>query len=105
MYRLQILVIFCVACHSTGTDSKKPGPDSLAFLKNSINPLLQDLETTAAKKKLDSLLPAIKKRDNYIEMCSWLRCMAVKNCQPGNSSCAVMHYCLLCLVNIFLKEL
>ncbi|OQP63794.1 hypothetical protein A3860_22915 [Niastella vici] len=49
----------------------------LPFLKQRVNPLLQNLETGTAKKILDSLLPFIEKKDNYVDRCSWLRCMAV----------------------------
>jgi hypothetical protein len=77
MYRIFFLTLACVSCTS-GKDGKMPAADSLvSFLKNTVNPLLQNLETKAARKKLDSILPSIEKRDNYVEKCSWLRCMAV----------------------------
>jgi tetratricopeptide (TPR) repeat protein len=67
-----------MACNSSGKREQQPASDNLlSFFKNEVNPLFQNMETTAAKRKLDSILPVIKKRDNYIEMCSWLRCMAV----------------------------
>jgi tetratricopeptide (TPR) repeat protein len=67
-----------MACNSSVKRAPQPASDTLlSFLKNEVNPLFQNLETTKAKRKLDSILPVIEKRDNYIEMCSWLRCMAV----------------------------
>jgi hypothetical protein len=77
MYRIFFLAIICMACNTNG--KKRPQPASahfMAFLKNEVNPLLNNLETKAAKRKLDSILPLIEQRDNYVEMCSWLRCMA-----------------------------
>jgi tetratricopeptide (TPR) repeat protein len=78
MYRIFVLAIICMACNTNA--KKRPQPASghfMAFFKNNVNPLLQNLETREAKRKLDSILPLIKERDNYVEMCSWLRCMAV----------------------------
>jgi hypothetical protein len=84
MYRIFALTIICMACNSSGKQEQQPAAGSLLpFFKNTVNPLLQNLETTEARKKLDSILPIIKKRDNYVEMCSWLRCMAVA-CQLEN---------------------
>jgi tetratricopeptide (TPR) repeat protein len=78
MYRIILLAIFCMACNTNGKKRQQPAADYyLSFLKDTVNPLLQNLETREAKKKLDSILPLIKERDNYVEMCSWLRCMAV----------------------------
>lgn len=78
MYRTFFLIIIFAACNSTGKKSQPPAVDSLLpFLKQRVNPLLQNLETTKAKRELDSLLPFIKQHDNYVDMCSWLRCMAV----------------------------
>lgn len=78
MYRIFVLTIICIACNSSGRREQQPASGSLMpFFKNEVNPLFQNLEAAAAKRKLDSILPDIKKRDNYIEMCSWLRCMAV----------------------------
>ncbi|OQP62271.1 hypothetical protein A4R26_18545 [Niastella populi] len=68
----------CMACNFSGKKEQQPAPGSLvSFFKDQVNPLLHNLETTAAKRRLDSILPVITKRDNYVEMCSWLRCMAV----------------------------
>jgi hypothetical protein len=84
MYRLFALTIICIACNSSDKREQQPAAGSLLpFFKNTVNPLLQNLETTEARKKLDSILPVVKKRDNYVEMCSWLRCMAVA-CQLEN---------------------
>ncbi len=78
MYRIIVLAIICVACNTNGNHRQSPSADPLLpFFKQRVNPLLQNLETAAAKKILDSLLPYIKEKDNYIDMCSWLRCMAV----------------------------
>ena len=78
MYRIFLLAIICMACNSNGKKKQQPAPGHfMAFFKNDVNPLLQNRETKAAKKKLDSILPLIKERDNYVEMCSWFRCMAV----------------------------
>ncbi|WP_243751690.1 histidine kinase [Niastella caeni] len=67
-----------MACNSSSKREQLPASGELmSFFKNNVNPLLQNLESTGARKKLDSILPVIKKRDNYVEMCSWLRCMAV----------------------------
>lgn len=78
MYRIILLIIICASCNSTGKRSQQPDADSLLpFLKQRVNPLLQNLETREAKRKLDSILPFIKEKDNYVDMCSWLRCMAV----------------------------
>jgi hypothetical protein len=78
MYRFFFLIIICAACNSIGKRSQPPAADSLLpFLKQRVNPLLQNLETTKAKRALDSLLPHIKEKDNYVDLCSWLRCMAV----------------------------
>jgi tetratricopeptide (TPR) repeat protein len=78
MYRVFFLTIICMACNSSGRKGKQPAAGTLvSFFKDQVNPLLHNLETTAAKRKLDSILPVIKERDNYVEMCSWLRCMAV----------------------------
>jgi tetratricopeptide (TPR) repeat protein len=78
MYKLFVLTIICMACNSNGKKGQQPASGQLmSFFKNEVNPLLQNLETTAAKGKLDSMLPVIKESDNYVEMCSWLRCMAV----------------------------
>ena len=77
MYRIFFLAIICMACNTNG--KKRPQPASvhfLAFLKNEVNPLLNNLEAKAAKRKLDSIRPLIEQSDNYVEMCSWLRCMA-----------------------------
>jgi hypothetical protein len=71
MYRIVLLVIICTACNYNGKKSQPPDADSLLpFLKKTINPLLQNQETWAAKQKLDSILPLIKEKDNYIDMCS-----------------------------------
>lgn len=84
MYKILALTIICMACNSSDKREQQPAAGSLLpFFKNAVNPLLQNLETTEARKKLDSILPVIKKRDNYVEMCSWLRCMAVA-CQLEN---------------------
>ena len=78
MYRIFVLTIICMACNRGGKRSQQPDADSLLFfLKQRVNPLLQNLETREAKRKLDSILPLIKEKDNYVDMCSWLRCMAV----------------------------
>jgi tetratricopeptide (TPR) repeat protein len=78
MYRIFVLAIICMACNPNGNRSQRPASNHLlSFLKDKVNPLLQNQETKAAKRKLDSILPFIKKEDNYVEMCSWLRCMAV----------------------------
>lgn len=78
MYRIIVLALICAACNSTGKRSQPPPADSmLPFLKQRVNPLLQNLETAAAKRILDSVLPSIEKKDNYVDKCSWLRCMAV----------------------------
>ena len=78
MYRIFVLTIICMACNRSGKRSQQPEADSLLFfLKQRVNPLLQNLETREAKRKLDSILPLIKEKDNYVDMCSWLRCMAV----------------------------
>jgi tetratricopeptide (TPR) repeat protein len=78
MYRIFVLTLICAACNSTGMKSEAPRSDSmLLFLKTSVNPLLQNLESREAKRILDSLLPVIEKKDNYVATCSWLRCMAV----------------------------
>jgi hypothetical protein len=78
MYRIVALAIICMACNPNGKKRQQPAPGHfMAFFKNNINPLLQNLETREAKRKLDSILPLIEQRDNYVEMCSWLRCMAV----------------------------
>src|SRR5688500_685197 len=78
MYRIVFLVIICAACNLNDQMSQPPDADSLlSFLKKTINPLLQDRETREAKQKLDSILPLIQEKDNYVDMCSWLRCMAV----------------------------
>jgi tetratricopeptide (TPR) repeat protein len=78
MKQLFIMAVICVACNPIGNRNQQPASDQyLSFLKNEVNPLLQNLESAAAKRKLDSILPIIEKRDNYVEMCSWLRCMAV----------------------------
>jgi hypothetical protein len=67
-----------MACHSHGNRSQQNASGSLIpFLKEKVNPLLQNLETKAAKKQLDSIWPLVKKRDSYVERCGWLRCMAV----------------------------
>lgn len=76
MYRIFFLAIICIACNTNG--KKRPQPASahfMAFLKNEVNPLLNNLEAKAAKRKLDSIRPLIEQRDNYVELCSWLRCM------------------------------
>jgi tetratricopeptide (TPR) repeat protein len=78
MYRIFVLAILCMTCNTNGNKRQHPAPDHfMAFFKNTVNPLLQNRETKAARIKLDSILPLIEKRDNYVEMCSWLRCMAV----------------------------
>jgi tetratricopeptide (TPR) repeat protein len=78
MYRIFVLAIICMACNPNGNRSKQPASDSLLpFLKDKVNPLLQNRDTKAAKISLDSILPLIEQRDNYVEMCSWFRCMAV----------------------------
>jgi hypothetical protein len=78
MYRIVLLLIICAACNSNGKRSQPPDADSLLpFLKQRVNPLLQNMEAREAKRKLDSILPIIKERDNYADMCTWLRCMAV----------------------------
>lgn len=78
MYRLFLLTVICMACNSGDKRGRQPAAGNLLpFFKNEVNPLLQNLETAAAKRKLDSILPTVKERDNYIDMCSWLRCMAV----------------------------
>jgi hypothetical protein len=78
MYRIFALAIIFMACNSSGKRGQQPGTDSLLlFLKQRVNPLLQNLENQEAKRILDSLLPVIEKKDNYVETCSWLRCMAV----------------------------
>ncbi len=78
MNKIFVIAIICMACNSGGKKKQQPASASFAAsLKTEVNPLLQNLETTAAKRKLDSILPVIKTRDNYVEMCSWLRCMAV----------------------------
>ncbi|AEW01023.1 hypothetical protein A4D02_13780 [Niastella koreensis] len=78
MYRIFVLAIICMACNTNGNHRQQPAKAPLLpFFKQRVNPLLQNLETAAAKKILDSLLPYIKEKDNYIDMCSWLRCMAV----------------------------
>ena len=78
MYRIFVLTIICMACNRGGKRSQQPDADSLLFfLKQRVNPLLQNLETREAKRKLDSILPLVKEKDNYVDMCSWLRCMAV----------------------------
>ena len=78
MYRLFILAFICLACNSGNKKGSLPAADGLlSFLRSEVNPLLQNIETIPARRKLDSILPVIKNRDNYVEMCSWLRCMAV----------------------------
>jgi len=78
MYRIFVVAIICMACNSSDKRGLQPASMGLLpFFKNEVNPLLQNRETTAAKRKLDSILPVVKKRYNYVEMCSWLRCMAV----------------------------
>ena len=78
MYRLFILACICMACNSGNNKGRQPAADSiLPFLISEVNPLLQNMEAAPAKRKLDSILPVIKNRDNYVETCSWLRCMAV----------------------------
>src|SRR5687767_14331864 len=78
MYRIFVLTIICMACNSSDKRGLQPASMGLLpFFKDEVNPLLQNREVTAAKRKLDSILPVVKKRDNYVEMCSWLRCMAV----------------------------
>jgi tetratricopeptide (TPR) repeat protein len=78
MYRIFFLALICMACNSGNKKGRQPASDNLlSFLKSEVNPLLQNLEAIPARRKLDSILPVIKNRDNYVEMCSWLRCMAV----------------------------
>ena len=78
MYRIIVVILLCAACHSTGKKNELPPSDSqLPFLKTSVNPLLQNLEAGAAKRKLDSIWPLIEKKGSYVDRCSWLRCMAV----------------------------
>jgi tetratricopeptide (TPR) repeat protein len=78
MYRILVLAIICMACNTNGNHRQQPAKAPLLpFFKQRVNPLLNNLEPAAAKKILDSLLPYIKEKDNYIDMCSWLRCMAV----------------------------
>lgn len=80
MYRIFILVVICMACNLSGKRNQQPSSYYLmSFLKDKVNPLLQNLESKEAKRKLDSILPFIKNSGNYVEMCSWLRCMAVVN--------------------------
>ncbi len=79
MYRIFALtIIICMACNS-GVKRKQQAASGyvLSYLKEEVNPLFQNREIQAARRKLDSILPVIKKRDDYVEMCSWLRCMAV----------------------------
>lgn len=78
MNRIFLLAIICMACNTNGNHRQSPSAAPLLpFFKQRVNPLLQNLETAAAKKILDSLLPYVNEKDNYIDMCSWLRCMAV----------------------------
>ena len=78
MYRIFLLAIIYMACNTHGIKRPQPAPGHfIAFFKNTVNPLLQNLETREAKRKLDSILPLIEQKDNYVEMCSWLRCMTV----------------------------
>jgi tetratricopeptide (TPR) repeat protein len=78
MYRIIVLTIICMACNASGNREQQPNSGSLvSFFKTEVNPLLNNLETAAAKRKLDSILPVIEQRDIYVEMCSWLRCKAV----------------------------
>ncbi len=78
MYRTFVLAIICMACNSHGNRSQPNASGALVpFLKEKVNPLLHNQETKAAKKQLDSIWPFVKKRDNYEEVCGWLRCMAV----------------------------
>jgi len=78
MYRIFALAVICMACNTNGNHRQSPAKAPLLpFFKQRVNPLLNNLETTAAKNILDSLLPHVKENDNYIDMCSWLRCMAV----------------------------
>ena len=78
MYRIVVFAIFCMACNPHGHQRQQPASNHyLSFFKDSINPLLNNLEATAAKRKLDSILPFVKKEDNYVDRCSWLRCMTV----------------------------
>src|SRR5688572_19354072 len=78
MYRFLLPFLLCVACTPTPEKSTRPPSDSLLpFLKNTVNPLLQNLETTQARKKLDSIWPIIEKKGDYVDLCSWLRCAAV----------------------------
>jgi tetratricopeptide (TPR) repeat protein len=78
MVRFFLPVLLCVACTPTPEKSTRLHSDSLLpFLKNSVNPLLQNREATEARKKLDSIRPIIEKKGNYVDQCSWLRCTAV----------------------------
>jgi tetratricopeptide (TPR) repeat protein len=78
MYRFFLPVLLCVGCTPSPENSIRPPSDSLLpFLKNTVNPLLQNREATEARKKLDSILPIIEKKGDYVELCSWLRCAAV----------------------------
>jgi hypothetical protein len=78
MYRIFVLAIICMACNTNGKKRLQPAPGHfMAFFKNDVNPLLQNRGTKAAKRKLDSILPLIEQGDNYVEMCSWFRCMTV----------------------------
>ncbi|OQP48915.1 sensor histidine kinase [Niastella populi] len=92
MYRIFVLTFICLACNMN--NRKEPAPVSgsmVSFFKEQVNPLLNNLETTAAKKRLDSILPVIKERDHYVEICSWLRCMAVAY-QLENKPDSARHY-------------
>jgi tetratricopeptide (TPR) repeat protein len=78
MVRFFILTLLCVACTPTPEKSRRHSSDSLLpFLKNTVNPLLQNRDATEARKKLDSIWPIIEKKGDYLDLCSWLRCTAV----------------------------
>jgi hypothetical protein len=78
MYRSILIIFFLIACDSAVQRNSRPVSDSMVtYLKDSINPLFHNLELTKAKKKLDSILPIVRESNNYIDMCSWLRCMTV----------------------------
>lgn len=88
MFRIFILAILCLACNNNSNRSRlsgdqRAGDHYLSFLKDSVNPLLQNLETTAAKRKLDSIRPLIQSLDSALRYARAAYFLAEKIDTPG----------------------
>jgi two-component sensor histidine kinase len=76
------LMLLAVACDTATVQIPvESSVDSMvAQLKNTVNPLLNNNQTTEAQKKLDSLKPEVDQLNHYRLTGAWLRCASVR-CQ------------------------